>query len=618
MNIPTRLSSRKLPRLHPLAACLASALFAHAAAIAASPAAVVRGGANLVVDNCDDAGPGSLRDVVAGAASGDVVDLAGLACTGISLTSGAVVIGVADLTINGPAQDGFVIDGNDTDRILVHQGSGTLSLSGLTLANGRAVDNGGCILAAGNLVLDRVSVNACDAGGAEIEATMGGGAAVSGNAQISASHFIDNTLDGTLLVRGGALSVGGSLDASTSSFSGNRAHSHAPNGGGFDNIVEGGAIRVLGEATLLGSTISGNTAFSDSYEVFGGGLAVGERAYGAAPSSLDITDSTISGNIVDSTCGVCAPQGGGVWVNGFARLIHTVVSDNSVGSTGHYGGGGGLRFSGSGVSVEIQDSTISGNQAASAGGGMIGPGQGTLSITRTRISGNSAGNEGGTNEGGGGILGFGVALQLVDSSVTGNSAGADGGGVALLYGEYAPTQSVVINSTVSGNTAYEGGGLFLDGSDIQFSNSTIAFNNASSRGAGISADSYTYSIGLQSTIVAGNLTGTEANNLWAFPETVSGANNLVPNAGGPAEMPGDTITLDPLLQPLADNGGPTPTHALAEDSPAIDSGNNAIGIVFDQRGPDFMREYGAASDIGAFELQPPPVNDTIFKDGFGD
>jgi hypothetical protein len=616
MNTPARLPSRNLPRLRPLAACLISVLCVHATSVDAGPAAAPRGGVDRVVDNCDDAGAGSLRAVVAAAASGDVVDLGGLDCAGISLTSGAIVSSVADLTITGPAQDGFVIDGNGSDRVFAHHGTGTFSVAGLTLANGHAADSGGCILAAGNLLLDRVSMTGCTAGGADVEGATGGAAAVSGNAQLIASHFIDNTLDGTLLVRGGALSVVGNLVASDSSFSGNRAHSHAPNGGGTGNIVEGGAVRVLGEATLAGSTISGNTAFSDSYEVFGGGLTVGGRGYGEASTALEITASTISGNVAESGCDVCAPQGGGVWANGISRLVDVVVSDNRVASTNHYGGGGGLRFSGSGVSVEIQDCTISGNQADSAGGGIIGPGQGVLSIARTRIVGNSAGNEGGTNEGGGGILGFGSALQLVDSSVTGNSAGADGGGVALLFGDYAPAQSVVINSTVSGNTAYEGGGLFLDGSDIQFSNSTIAFNNASSRGAGISADSYTYSIGLQSTIVAGNLTGAEANNLWAFPETVSGANNLVPNAGGPAEMPGDTITLDPLLLPLAENGGPTLTHALAEGSPAIDAGNNAIGIVFDQRGANFMREHGAAADIGAFELQPAP--DVIFADGFED
>jgi hypothetical protein len=104
--------------------------------------------------------------------------------------------------------------------------------------------------------------------------------------------------------------------------------------------------------------------------------------------------------------------------------------------------------------------------------------------------------------------------------------------------------------------------------------------------------------------------------VWAFPDTVSGASNLVPNAPGlPAEMPGDTLTADPQLLPLANNGGLTPTHALAAGSVALDAGNNAIGLVFDQRGDGYLREVGAP-DIGAFEQQSPEDGDLIFRDGF--
>jgi hypothetical protein len=155
----------------------------------------------------------------------------------------------------------------------------------------------------------------------------------------------------------------------------------------------------------------------------------------------------------------------------------------------------------------------------------------------------------------------------------------------------------------------------LDGGNASFSNSTIAFNAASIRGAGISAGEYTYQIDLQSTIVSNNLTGADANNVWAFPETVNGANNLVPNAGGPAEMPADTITADPLLLALADNGGATPTHALDTGSAALDAGNNAIDLVFDQRGEGYAREVGTAADIGAYEQQAG-TGDVIFADGF--
>ena len=66
---------------------------------------------------------------------------------------------------------------------------------------------------------------------------------------------------------------------------------------------------------------------------------------------------------------------------------------------------------------------------------------------------------------------------------------------------------------------------------------------------------------------------------------------------------------NPLLGPLANNGGPTQTHALLSGSPAIDTGSNPLALSFDQRGTGFARTVGAQTDIGAFEVQgggPPP------------
>jgi hypothetical protein len=79
-------------------------------------------------------------------------------------------------------------------------------------------------------------------------------------------------------------------------------------------------------------------------------------------------------------------------------------------------------------------------------------------------------------------------------------------------------------------------------------------------------------------------------------------------------LPPDTLHADPHLAPLADNGGPTATHAIAADSPAIDAGNNVAGLDTDQRGSGFARVVGAAADIGAFELAGD--GDAIFSDGF--
>ncbi|MCG8653270.1 MAG: Ig-like domain-containing protein [Pirellulales bacterium] len=79
---------------------------------------------------------------------------------------------------------------------------------------------------------------------------------------------------------------------------------------------------------------------------------------------------------------------------------------------------------------------------------------------------------------------------------------------------------------------------------------------------------------------------------------------------------------DPLLGPLANNGGPTATHALLAGSPAIDAGSNPLGFQFDQRGVGFERESGAATDVGAFEVQfvdetAPQVESVVIDDGSG-
>lgn len=601
----TRVSPlRRRPSPRPLAACLALALATPLSAWAGVP-----------VDNCNDSGAGSLRAAIAAAGSGDVIDLAGLACSSIVLTSGALQSSVADLSIRGGAV--LTISGNGQDRVFSHSGSGRLSLSGMTLTQGRATDQGGCLFVQADLSLDGVTLSACAAGSDSAEGARGGAVASGGDATLSDTHIVDSQVDGTGRVFGGGIAVGGVLRATNSEFRGNHAHSHnVVPASQFDNIVQGGGVHADLGVELTGSRVIGNTALSDSYEVFGGGLSAGVRQTGAEPAALLLVDSVVSGNTNQSLCDVCAPQGGGGVVNGGgATITRSTIADNRVTSTNHYGGGGGFRFFGAGSRVDMLDTTVSGNEADSAGGGMIGPETGVLHIERSRIADNEAGNAAGLDEAGGGILGFGCTVELIASSVTGNVSGADGGGINLLFGEYAPSPTRVVNSTISGNSAREGGGVFSSGAKLDISNSTVAFNSATRRGAGVSADEYTYQINLQSSIIANNQTGADANNVWAFPDAVSGADNLVPNAPGlPADMPADTLTADAQLLPLASNGGATPTHALAQGSPALDAGSNAAGLDFDQRGAHYLRSFGVATDIGAYEAQPVP--DILFRDDF--
>jgi hypothetical protein len=100
--------------------------------------------------------------------------------------------------------------------------------------------------------------------------------------------------------------------------------------------------------------------------------------------------------------------------------------------------------------------------------------------------------------------------------------------------------------------------------------------------------------------VVGTVLGTSANNLIGVNTGLAGiANGVLGNLIGNPIVP-----INPLLAPLANNGGPTQTHALLAGSPAINAGFNFSGQLTDQRGGAFSRSVGL-TDIGAFEVQPP-------------
>lgn len=111
---------------------------------------------------------------------------------------------------------------------------------------------------------------------------------------------------------------------------------------------------------------------------------------------------------------------------------------------------------------------------------------------------------------------------------------------------------------------------------------------------------YASTLRLEGSIVAGN------RRLEGIPPydiangTMTGSHNLIGTSQVP--IPTDTLTFtDPRVMPLANNGGPTWTHALRADSPALDQGNNLLDQQFDQRGPGFRRVKGPAPGIGSYE-----------------
>jgi hypothetical protein len=206
---------------------------------------------------------------------------------------------------------------------------------------------------------------------------------------------------------------------------------------------------------------------------------------------------------------------------------------------------------------------------------------------------------------GGGIYNTGTAT-MIGSTFSGNTAGSFGGG--FLNGSTVDTGTMtVINCTVSGNSAQQGGGIYNGLDDtLTVINSTITANSATSYGGGL----YNFSgpVVLNNTIVAGNTAPTDPN-INGLIDVANSFNNLIGagNAAGLTTGPnGNMIGVDValVLNPtLADNGGPTKTHALIPGSPAINAGSDSCvptGVTTDQHG--FVRISGAAVDIGAFEF----------------
>ena len=127
-----------------------------------------------------------------------------------------------------------------------------------------------------------------------------------------------------------------------------------------------------------------------------------------------------------------------------------------------------------------------------------------------------------------------------------------------------------------------------------------------------------YAVDFESSIVANNTSNGVESDVYSQVQpntvlTITGANNIVMSASVKVALPGDTRARDPLLLPLANNGGPTQTHAFRDGSPAFGNGSNPSGFTNDQRGNGFARTVNGVTDIGAFQQQ---VRDVVFANGF--
>lgn len=375
--------------------------------------------------------------------------------------------------------------------------------------------------------------------------------------------------------------------------------------GGFANTYEGGAIAVFGATGIL--TIVDSTFAVNSTPYPGGAIYVdllggivsitgstfennesytapdsapmGGAIYINSAAGLDLTDSTFTGNHTDGS-------GGAIAVNAISSnsLIDLVTfSGNSAGSSDSpltYGGSillgqitadaelvisrtaildstlqeGFIETQGAGLFIDDIDGTLVIDSSTFAGGSFVSgetpPGAG-LSIALCSI------NEGGE-------------LTIIDSTFDESSENGE-------YAIHACDQSGELNILYS--TLVAPGVLFIE------DNVGTAFVTSSILDAETAADAVVVDSG-EPVVVT-----------WSLSSTTNNASYITSGAGNRFSV------ADPVLGPLQNNGGPTPTRLPLPGSPALDTGDPAVSgqPLWDQRGAGFPRVDGRI-DIGAIEV----------------
>jgi hypothetical protein len=436
-------------------------------------------GATLTVTSHDDSGPGSLRDAIGVAASGDTIVFDLPNPDTITLTTGKLLID-KDLTINGPDADLLTVarsSAKGTPAFVVFDIlQGAVTIRRLTISNG----------------YNDAVAGPPSGGGLHTESFLG--------VILSGCHFTNNQAR-----YGGGLAIEGQGGATLLSctFTGNAAL--------LGVAGAGGAIYAAGNATV---DLSACTVSSNSASYLGGGIYL-------SGGVMYVSYSTISDNALPSepSPGSGSPDGAGIYnTDGFLNIDHSTIANND----NAWGNGGGIRNQ---SLMFVSDSTFFGNTALGDGGAIQNDGAATF-----------------------------TDCTITDNTASQNSAfdnGIGGGGVSNF-------------AAFAGSTTLK--------------NTIIAANHSPSHpDIGEFADSFSFNS--EGYNLIGDSTGGE----------------IAPTTGdqiGSADAP-----IDPMLEPLADNGGTTQTCALLPDSPAVDAGDpNAPAT--DQR----LYNRTNAPDIGAFEL----------------
>jgi hypothetical protein len=435
-----------------------------------------------------------------------------------------------------------IIEGGSLGRVI---------LSGNNITRLLVVTSGAS-LSLNNLVLRDGRVSAHDFGGAAV-------LVLHGQLAVAHSSFLNNT---SYKVGGAVSVISGSLTSIADSyFAGNQSTDEY-----------GGAVY-----SLVPFSINGTTFYSNSSQ-YGGAI------YDDA-SLLTLTNSSLYENSA-------LYSGGSMYLSHGARLTNVAIYSNTALSGDSWGAGVDDEASEPVWMdhVQIYGNTVFTGNANYAGAGMT-VFYGALTLSNSSVYSNVA-----LSGPGGGIhVSYGATLTVISSAIVGNQALAGpGGGIDLRSNGGVPALSIY-NSTVADNSATTGGGLNTDNASIGVLSYTTFYNNQATAGKNISG-----TIEMADSIFAGGGSGNCVGAQKSFGYNLDDGNSCDLFA------PGDLTATNPLVGPLAFNGGPTLTHALLPGSPAIDKASPTDCPATDQRGAarpiDGDHAGGARCDIGAFEF----------------
>ena len=372
--------------------------------VSANTFTVTNTGDNGGVDPAPGAGTGTLRQAIIDAnatAGADTISFAA-SVTGTITLGGPLPQITQDVTINGPGAGVLAVSGSNLYRVF-DIFDVIVTISGLTVSNGKSDSGGGGILNGGTLTVTNSTFSSNSA------TFFGGGIESFGTAlTVTNSTFSGNSANGG--GGGGIDSFGTPLTVANSTFSGNSARG-------------GGGIECNRTLTVANSTFSGNSASGG-----GGGIA--------SLGTLTVTNSTFSGN--------SAFQGGSIVIRPdvFLRGTATVTNSTISGNSANFGGGIDVDISFTvKATLTVTNSTFSSNTATFGGGGILN--SGTLTVTNSTFSGNSATHGGGIESDG--------TLTATNTTFSGNSANS-GGGISNL-GSATSKNSIIGNSPTGGNYA---------------------------------------------------------------------------------------------------------------------------------------------------------------------